>query len=124
MRGVQPSVTAQCRARRVGAGFSSATALLMCCQRTVSKAVGQNRVLTSAAGGRSAGRCARQDSTSAFSSGAQFPGIGLRYPYATLQHTCMNLQLLESPCTSDDDDGGIQRALQPQQGCKEGLIAL
>jgi hypothetical protein len=44
-------------------------------------------VRTSAAGGRSAGRCARQDSTSALSSGAQFPGIGLRYPYATLQHS-------------------------------------
>ena len=65
--------------------------LLMCCQRTASKIISRNRVLTSAAGGRSAGRCARQDSTSVFSSGAQFPGIGLRYPYATLQHMYMKL---------------------------------
>ena len=72
--------------RKFIGGISSETTLLIVDRQP---ARSRNRVRTSAAGGRSAGRCARQDSTSALSSGAQFPGIGLRYPYATLRHTRM-----------------------------------
>jgi hypothetical protein len=95
--------------------------LMACCSSTTTR---QDRVLTSAAGGRSAGRCARQDSTSAFSSGAQFPGIGLRYPYATLQHTHIQLPAAQRrPASRRADNGGIHLALQQRQGCNEGGTA-